>query len=81
MVCFLLEMLSSVVLRCVLSATRLRLLPSLADVPESSDLAFRCRCRRMIDPSSANVQVPIEQMRNLEPAPSHCVQTQLPTLQ
>ena len=80
-VCFLLEMLSSVVLRCVPSATHLWLCPSLADVPESSDPEFRCRCRRMIDPGSANVPVPTVPERNLEPAPSHYVPTQqLPTL-
>ena len=80
--CFVLEMHSSVVLRCVLSATRFWLFSSLADVPESSDPEFRCRCRRMIDPCSVIVQVPSEPARNLELAPSHYTPTQLlPTLQ
>ena len=67
--CFSPEMLSSVLLPCVLSVTRLRLLPALADVPETSDPEFLCHCRRMVDPSSANVPVPCERKRNHEPAP------------
>ena len=50
---------------------------------ESSDLEFRCCCRRMVDPGSVRVQVPTELERNLEPAPSHFAPQQqlLPKLQ
>ena len=66
-------MLSSVVLRCVLSVSGC--FHPQADIPESSDPESRCRCRRMIDPSSVNVEVPTEPKRNLAPAPSHYAPT------